>query len=136
MTQEREFDRLELFVSRLLTQFDQLRQENKRLESLLVQRETEITDLKTELSSADSAKGDITNRVRGLIEQIEEWETDIAETETVPLKNENVPVEAATESNDAGVYNDSGTAEVEEEESEGGLQQNLFNVERSTNIDG
>ncbi len=114
MTQERDFDRLEQFVSRLLSQFGQLREENKQLENLLVQKEKTITDLRENLSSADSARGDITSRVKGLIEQIEEWEEDLIEHDTT-----------------AGVVDTTSAPEVEEtveDEKEGGLQQNLFNV--------
>ncbi len=114
MTQERDFDRLEQFVSRLLSQFGQLREENKRLENLLVQKEKTITDLREDLSSADSARGDITSRVKGLIEQIEEWEEDLTEHDTTP---EVVDTTSAPE-----------VEETVEDEKEGGLQQNLFNV--------
>ncbi len=122
MVQKREFDRLEQFVGRLLTQFDQLREEKQRLETRLSEKETEIVNLQEELSSADTARGVITNRVKGLIDQIEEWEAASIETEGVPASTDVVPDPVLQES--------------EEEDKEGGAQQNLFNVEpRSTSMD-
>lgn len=153
MIQEREFDRLEQFVNRLLAQFNQLREEKGQLESQLKKRDSEIAELKTELFSADSARGDITARVKGLIEQIEEWESTLneAETETeteivaeLELEDETeaeaeleLEAEIEDEVDQAATLADPVVEETVEEEKDGGLQQSLFNVEpRPTNIDG
>jgi chromosome segregation ATPase len=116
MTQESEFERLEQFVGRLLTKFDHLRKENARLENLLQQKELEIGTLNNELASADTARGDITNRVKGLIEQIEEWESALS-------ANDDVHEETAT---DTGSTTEEKKAEGNRE---GSLQKNLFNIE-------
>jgi chromosome segregation ATPase len=137
MIQEQEFDRLEQFVKRLLTQFNQLREENTRLESQLGKRDTEIAELKTELFTADSAKGDITARVKGLIEQIEDWESTLDETEMVTETEIALETEIEAEAK-AEVVSDQVAAvgdpvdEIEDEEKDGGQQQSLFNVEPST----
>jgi len=149
MIQEQEFDRLEQFVKKLLAQFNQLREENGRLENTLRTRDREIAELKTELSSADSAKGDISARVKGLIEQIEEWESTLteveAETEIVvqlELEDETedeleLEAEIEDEADQDATAADPVVAETVGEEKDGGLQQSLFNVEpRPTNLDG
>ena len=141
MIQEQEFDRLEQFVKKLLAQFDQLREENGRLEKQLQTRDTEIAELKTELSSADSAKGDISARVKGLIEQIEEWESSLDETETETEAETELELEAeiedeieaeAVEVSDQLAAVDDPVIEVEAEDKDGGQQQSLFNVKSST----
>ena len=133
MIQKQEFDRLEQFVNRLLAQFNKLREENGKLEAQLLKREAEIEELKTELSSADSARGDITSRVKGLIEQIEEWESTLAETEITT----EIALKDKTVSDQVAVVADPVIEKIKEEEKDGGPQQSLFNVEpRPTNMDG
>ena len=143
MIQEQEFDRLEQFVKKLLAQFNQLREENGRLEKQLQTRDTEIAELKTELSSADSAKGDISARVKGLIEQIEEWESSFDETETKTEAETELELELeaeiedeieaeAVEVSDQLAAVDDQVIEVEAEDKDGGQQQSLFNVKSST----
>lgn len=143
MIQEREFDRLEQFVNRLLAQFNQLREEKGRLESQLKKRDTEIAELKTELFSADSARGDITARVKGLIEQIEEWESTLtetvpeAETETEAGLELELEAEVESEADQVTIVNDPVVEETEKEEKGAGPQKSLFNVEpRQNNIGG
>lgn len=120
MTQKREFDRLEQFVKKMLVQFDQLRIEKTQLESLVGEKEQEIAELREELVSADSARGDISSRVKGLIEQIEEWEADLDQSDKILQGTDS----------EIGPVN-------EEDDKETGPQQNLFNVEpRITNLDG
>lgn len=70
-----EFDRLEDFVANLLEKYDSLKTEYGKLETLLAQRDEEIAILEEEISSAESERGQISSRVKGLIDQIEEWES-------------------------------------------------------------
>lgn len=129
---QNEFDRLEQFVSKLLAKYDQLREEKHRLEEVISKKDEEINNLRAEISSADSERGDITLRVKGLIEQIEEWETAINE----PEAKEEVDKQEdayAVEDEAASIDDESVDEEkVKSEEKDSSLQQNLFNVEPRT----
>jgi len=139
---QNEFDRLEQFVSKLLGKYDQLREENTRLEDLICKKDEEIHDLRAEISSADTERGDITLRVKGLIEQIEEWETAIEEPEKGEEAKvvEDVEDDATDDDTDdvaegAEVSADADTSGDEEkkgEDKDSSLQQNLFNVQPRT----
>ena len=123
MSQNTEFDRLEKFVSKLLNKYDKLREKNTELQTLLHQREEEIGILKNEINNADSERGDLSNRVKGLIEQIEEWESALEESQ------ESAKTKKIAESSDDGEeIEDEDEPEVSDEK-ESNLQQNLFNVE-------
>lgn len=124
MSQNTEFDRLEKFVSKLLNQYDKLREKNTELQTLLHQREEEVRLLKEEISTADSERGDMSVRVKGLIEQIEEWETDLVESKD--SENTSEP-EAASDI--PGEENDQADDTETAEEKENNQQQNLFNVD-------
>lgn len=128
MDQKSEFDRLEQYVSKLLSQYDQLRDENARLQERLNQRGEEIRELKAQVSSADSERGDISIRIKGLIDKIEEWEAAFDGEKSAPQ----------TESTSSATAEDSGSAEDVNEDAESAeaagekeknQQQNLFNVQ-------
>ena len=124
MSQNTEFDRLEKFVSKLLNKYDKLREKNTELQTLLHQREEEIGILKNEINNADNERGDLSNRVKGLIEQIEEWESALEESQE-SVKTKKIPessddVEKEIENEDESEVSD---------EKDSNLQQNLFNVE-------
>ena len=123
MSQNTEFDRLEKFVSKLLNKYDKLREKNTELQTLLHQREEEIGILKNEINNADSERGDLSNRVKGLIEQIEEWESALEESQESAKTKKN-----AESSDDGEEIEDEDESEVSDEK-ESNLQQNLFNVE-------
>lgn len=92
MNQASEFDRLEKYVSKLLEKHEQLLEKHAQLQRRVQQREDEIQELKDKVSSADSERGDISNRIKGLIDQIEEWEATLTESEpfgeTSPVSGE------------------------------------------------
>ncbi len=123
MSQNTEFDRLEKFVSKLLNKYDKLREKNTELQTLLHQREEEIGILKNEINNADSERGDLSNRVKGLIEQIEEWESALEESQE-SAKTKKI----AESSDDVEEIDNEDESEVSDEK-ESNLQQNLFNVE-------
>jgi chromosome segregation ATPase len=75
-------ERLESFVEKLLTEFNGLREEKGRLLEELQQREEKISMLESELSSAQTERSDVGNRVKGLIKQIEVWESSLDENES------------------------------------------------------
>jgi|WetSurMetagenome_2_1015567.scaffolds.fasta_scaffold490247_1 hypothetical protein len=82
MAQGNELERLEGFVAKLLTEYNGLREEKERLLDDLRQREEKITMLESELASAQTERSDVGNRVKGLIQQIEEWESSLGENES------------------------------------------------------
>lgn len=126
MDQESEFERLERYVSKLLAQYDRLLEENSTLVKTVEQKDEEIHELRNQINSADTERGDISIRIKALIDQIEEWESTISNTETVPVQAE-VSKEGQPEEVEA-------VDTVEEEaDQEKKLQQNLFNVQPRSN---
>jgi hypothetical protein len=77
MAQESELVRLEKFVGKLLENFRELKAENGRLQEELENRRVTIAALEDKLEVNDTERGEISNRVSKIIEQIEEWETDL-----------------------------------------------------------
>lgn len=128
MDQKSEFDRLEQYVSKLLSQYDQLRDENARLQERLNQREEEIRGLKSQVSTADSERGDISVRIKGLIDKIEEWETAFAGEESMP-QTESTSSATADTSELAEKVNEDAESVDAAGEKEKNQQQNLFNVQ-------
>lgn len=145
MNQASEFDRLEKYVSKLLEKHEQLLEKHAQLQRRIQQREDEIEELKGKVSSADSERGDISNRIKGLIDQIEEWEATLGEPEpfdessSIPEEGKAHGVDGGNEEADAGaVADDEGEGlndELETEENSSNIedketaQQNLFSVD-------
>lgn len=145
MNQASEFDRLEKYVSKLLEKHEQLLEKHAQLQRRVQQREDEIEDLKGKVSSADSERGALSNRIKGLIDQIEEWQSSLSEPEpfdessSVPEEGEipgmelvDVESEPGAAPEEEGEYSmeepqageNSGKAEDKET-----AQQNLFSVD-------
>ena len=82
MAEGNELERLEGFVAKLLAEYNGLRDEKERLLEDLHQREEKITMLESELAAAQSERSDVGNRVKGLIRQIEVWESSLGENES------------------------------------------------------
>lgn len=124
MSQENQFDRLEQFVNTLLTQYEQLLAKNMQLQSQLQQRQEEIEKLRDKVDSADSERGDISNRIKGLIDQIEGWQSAIGgQTENeIAADGESEAVNEAADELSA----DDGDGGNQERES--GQQRKLFQV--------
>ena len=116
MTQAGELERLEAVVAKLLTKYEELRQEKLRLEDEVATRDMEIEDLQLLLESANSDRASVATRVEGLLDQIEDWEATL-EDDT----QDNQEVEE-----DSG---DGESAEEEEEDSDARVQHQLFNVD-------
>ena len=74
MSQDNELRRLEQFVEKLLARFNDLREENSKLQENLRQREGEIEALQLSLGAREEERSEITQRVGRMVEQIEEWE--------------------------------------------------------------
>lgn len=82
MAQESELVKLEKFVSKLLESYRELKADNGRLQEELSDRQATIATLEDKLAQGYSERGEISNRVSKLIEQIEELETDLGESIT------------------------------------------------------
>jgi len=89
MNSQNELRRLEGFVAKLLKSFQDLKEENSRLTRELQDRDETIVDLKAQLAENDTERGEISNRVSSIIEQIEEWEVSLGEEilDEVPLND-------------------------------------------------
>jgi chromosome segregation ATPase len=89
MMQDSELGRLEDFVTKLLERFNALQADKKKVDDLLLQREGAIADLQEELAALKDERGEIGNRVSGLLERIEEWEADVNESGNAGATNRN-----------------------------------------------
>jgi len=74
MKQESELGRLENFVNSLLARYNALKEDNARLTQDVQERDEIIEDLRDSLAQMESERNEISNRVGGIILQIEEWE--------------------------------------------------------------
>ena len=119
MNEENELARLEGFVSTLLGKFNGLQNNNKELTERLQRRDASIASLEDEIASMKDERGEISNRVSGLIGKIEEWESATA-VET-PVIEEGVDTGSASDSEPE--------PEVEDVKKDSGVQGNLFSVE-------
>jgi len=121
MSQDNELRRLEQFVEKLLARFSELRAEKTKLLQELRERELQIDDLRSNLSSKDIERSEISQRVNKIVEQIEEWEMGLEVAEPVV-------------SEDADIVQEEDTPPVKQiviehrSEEEGRVQQNLFSI--------
>lgn len=74
MKQESELERLENFVSSLLARYNELKEENAKLEQDVIDKDGIIEDLRGSLAQLESERSEISDRVGGIIGQIEQWE--------------------------------------------------------------
>lgn len=89
MMQDSELGRLEDFVAKLLERFNALQADKKKVDDLLLQREGAIAALQEELAALKDERGEIGNRVSGLLERIEEWEAGESESGGAVVSNRN-----------------------------------------------
>ncbi len=138
MEQESELQRLEQFVESLLLRFTRLREENRKLQGELAERDEEIQNLRSNLSSSDVERNEISLRVNRLVAQIEEWERNLGEEEiTGPEMTENDEDSSGEERAGEGAdVNATETGEfssvAEENEEERRVQHNLFSMGTSS----
>ncbi len=138
MEQESELQRLEQFVESLLLRFTRLREENRKLQGELAERDEEIQNLRSNLSSSDVERNEISLRVNRLVAQIEEWERNLGEEEiTGPEMTGNDEDSAGEEMAGEGAgVNATETGEfssvAEENEEERRVQHNLFSMGTSS----
>ncbi|HKJ65774.1 MAG TPA: hypothetical protein VJ969_10245, partial [Desulfopila sp.] len=126
--------RLEKFVHKLLSQYEQLLDKNAQLQRLLQQRQDEIDELHSRVDSADTERGDISNRIQHLIEEIEEWQSAFASESEEQVETEADSSQEQKESSDEQPedqgHRDEGSA-GEDSDREASQQRNLFQVDSS-----
>ena len=126
MGQDNELRRLEQFVEKLLGRFSELRAEKVKLLQELRERELQIEDLHSNLSSKDIERSEISQRVNKIVEQIEEWEMGLEEGAVLATEPEaEEDIEVVVEE-DASPAKQMGNEQRNEEE--GRVQQNLFSI--------
>ncbi len=126
MSQDNELRRLEQFVEKLLGRFSELRAEKAKLLQELRERELQIEDLHSNLSSKDMERSEISQRVNKIVEQIEEWEMGLEEIAAVAADPEPVEDIEVVDEEEASPAKQM-VAEQRNEE-EGRVQQNLFSL--------
>jgi len=73
-----ELVRLEEFVDKLLTKYNQLKAEYHAVQDTLRQRDAECAELKNTIFTLSTERTAVGNRVSGLLDRIEQWENDQA----------------------------------------------------------
>ena len=141
MKQDNELQRLEEFVENLLTSFTELRAEKASLLQDVRERDEIIEGLRGNVEINDTERGEISLRVNKMVDQIEEWEQglDDSEFEESSLEIESPGSENEDSDDDQiDVEATSGDEEFDSEGSdedqdgeEGRGQQNLFSMETS-----
>lgn len=76
MKQDSELGRLENFVNSLLARYNALKDDNAKLSQDVREKEETIDDLRASLAQLESERSEISNRVGGILQQIEQWEKD------------------------------------------------------------
>ena len=76
MEQGAELVRLEEFVDKLLSKYNQLKSECVSLRETLRQREAECAELKNKTFLLSAERTEVGNKVAGLLGRIEQWENE------------------------------------------------------------
>ena len=76
MEQSAELVRLEEFVDKLLTKYNQLKSECCSLQETVRQREDECAELKKKVFAMSAERTEVGNKVAGLLGRIEQWESE------------------------------------------------------------
>ncbi len=141
MKQDNELQRLEEFVENLLTSFTELRAEKASLLQDVRERDEIIEGLRGNVEINDTERGEISLRVNKMVDQIEEWELSLDDSE---FEESSLEIESPGSENEDSdddqidVEATSGDEEFDSEGSdedqdgeEGRGQQNLFSMETS-----
>jgi len=76
-----ELARLEEFVDKLLTRYNELKQAHQALKNTLAERDRECSDLKEKVAELTSERATVGSKVADLIGRIEQWESEEAGTD-------------------------------------------------------
>ena len=82
MSEGIELQRLEKFVTKLLVEFDGLRQANEQLEQELTEKRAMIEDLSDQVTMQQLEREEVSLRVTSIVSQFENWERELTEEET------------------------------------------------------
>jgi chromosome segregation ATPase len=74
MIETEDLGRLESVVEKLLGDFNELRNEKNKLETLLQQKNSEIDELQESLDKVHNDRTQVHQRVSGILSSIEKWE--------------------------------------------------------------
>jgi len=118
MIQDSELSRLERFVEKMMKRFSELRDDKVQLLKDLGERDQIIEELRSTISTRDSERGEVGQRVSKIVEQIEEWERNLEEEQGRNVMAQDVDSSDVVDSMDT----------VDDLEDEGRVQHNLFTV--------
>jgi predicted nuclease with TOPRIM domain len=76
MENNAELVRLEEFVDKLLTKYNQLKSDYHAVQDTLRQRDAECAELKNNIFNLSTERTAVGNRVAGLLDRIEQWESE------------------------------------------------------------
>jgi len=127
MEQESELQRLEKFVEKILTRFSLLKAEKAQLEQEVFERDLLIEELKENISSKVTERNEISERVNKIVDQIEDWELNLEQSEVVK-KTDSSPESADGEEE---VLSEPEPPEATNVEEEGRMQHDLFSISSS-----
>jgi chromosome segregation ATPase len=122
MTKDSELSRLESFVEKLLAKFSELQVEKTQLEKDLAERDSAIEELRGNITTQDSERIEISQRVSKIVDQIEEWEQRLDGEGSATTDEYDSTPEEDDEDEDESVV---------EADEEGRIQHNLFSMEDS-----
>jgi chromosome segregation ATPase len=124
MEQGSELQRLEKFVEKILTRFSALKAEKEQLDQELFERDLLIEELRESISSKETERNEISERVNKIVDQIEEWEINLEDSGDVTTS---IPSEY-NELNREGTLADVHEPEKENNDEEKRIQQGLFSM--------
>jgi len=133
MEQESELHRLEKFVEKILTRFTALKEEKAQLEQELFERDLLVEELRETISSKVTERNEISDRVNRIVDQIEEWESNLEKGEEVATGNSSPEDPAVVEEEPRSEEPPSELENMEDksEDDKGRTQQNLFSTAES-----
>ena len=73
-----ELQRLEQFVDKLLNKYNQLKADYLSLQETLRERDAVCADLENNIANLSSERTEVGSRVAGLLDRIEQWESEHA----------------------------------------------------------
>ncbi len=122
MIQDSELSKLESFVEKMMSRFTELQAEKAQLLRDVLERDVLIEELRGNISTKDSERGEVSQRVNKIVEQIEEWEKGFEEIQS-PAGSDNAQNTVLLES-------DKVTSGTDDERR---VQHNLFSMANSDN---
>lgn len=128
MEYESEIKRLEDFVERLLAGYTELKAEIKKQAQELQAQQHKNDQLQQQIESMELERGDLGGRVSTLIERIEAWESELEVTEIAGDPSDDPADDLESETEDS----DQEQAELDGDESSGGVQGNLFTAKSAS----